>query len=272
MNYQEDIETVLSHRYDQKWDYWTTEDRRLTNGGAFSCIASANYLLELGVSPENPILQTVGELIWESWKEPGDFKLYPKGPVFPCQTIPAATLLIRLGYLEDPRIKKTLTHLMETRYSDGGWRCKKFYFGKGPETEHSNSLPTLNALNLFRHTEYFSDDRLNQAIEFLLSHWETKAPIGPCHYGIGTLFMQVEYPLSDYNIFHYVYVLSFYEYARKDHRFKDAFEALKKRTVEDQIVVERVNRKLVKLEFCKKGQVSELATKKYLEILDRMSD
>lgn len=24
-----DIQTILEHRYDQGWDYWTTEDRRL---------------------------------------------------------------------------------------------------------------------------------------------------------------------------------------------------------------------------------------------------
>ncbi|MGM0215411.1 prenyltransferase [Enterococcus sp. AZ109] len=267
MNYQKDIETIMSHRYDQKWDYWTTEDRRLTNGGAFSCIASANYLLELGVSPQDPILQKVAELLWDSWKETGEFKLYPKGPSFPCQTIPAATLLIRLGYLEDERLQITLRHLLDSRYSDGGWWCKKFYFGKGPETEHANPLPTLNGLNLFRFTKYFGDPSLNQAIDFLLHHWETKAPIGPCHYGIGTLFMQLEYPLMDYNLFHYVYVLSFYDYARKDVRFLEAFQALKGRTINDQIVVERVNRKLAKLEFCKKGQPSELATKKYQEIL-----
>ncbi|MBO1308180.1 prenyltransferase [Enterococcus sp. 669A] len=272
MDYQKDIETILSHRYDQKWDYWTTEDRRLTNGGAFSCIASANYLLELGVSPQDPVLQKVAELLWDAWKETGEFKLYPKGPSFPCQTIPAATLLIRLGYLEDERMQITLQYLLDSRYSDGGWWCKKFYFGKGPETEHSNPLPTLNALNLFRYTEHFNDLSLNQAIDFLLRHWETKAPIGPCHYGIGTLFMQVEYPLMDYNLFHYVYVLSFYDYARKDPRFLDAFQSLKERTVNEQIVVERVNRKLAKLEFCKKGQVSELATKKYQEILRNICD
>lgn len=270
MDNQKDIETILSHRHDLGWDYWTTEDRRLTNGGAFSCIASANYLLELGVSPQDEILQKVAELLWESWQDSGEFKLYPKGPTFPCQTIPAATLLVRLGFLEDARMQKSLQHLLDMRYKDGGWWCKKFYFGKGPETKHSNPLPTLNALNLFRYTDYFSDPSLQRAIDFLLKHWETKAPIGPCHYGIGTHFMQVEYPLMDYNLFHYVYVLSFYDYARQDARFKDALQALKDRTIENQIVVEKVNRKLAKLEFCKKGQVSELATKRYQEILRNM--
>lgn len=270
MNYQKDIETILSHRHDLKWDYWTTEDRRLTNGGAFSIISSANYLLELGLSSEDPVLQKVAEIVLDSWHESGEFKLYPKGPIFPCQTIPATFLLIRLGYLEDPRIEKSIAWIMENRYSDGGWWCKKFYFGKGPETKHSNPLPTLKALDLFRFTEYFSDDRLNQAIEFLLHHWETKMPTGPCHYGIGTKFMQITYPFGEYNLFYYVYVLSFYEYARQDLRFQEVFQALRERTQNQQIVIENVNRKLADLDFCQKGQVSELATQKYLEILSRV--
>ncbi|GCF95060.1 prenyltransferase [Enterococcus florum] len=271
MSNQKDIAVILSHRQDQGWDYWTTEDRRLGKGAPYSCLESANYLLELGMHPQEPVLQKVAELLWESWKEPGNFKLYPKGPVFPCQTIPAATLLIRLGFLEDERMQKTLHHLLETRYADGGWWCKKFYFGKGPETEHSNPLPTLNALELFRHAGYAEDSRFNSAIDFLLGHWETKAPIGPCHYGIGTLFMQVEYPFRGYNLFYFVYVLSFYEHARKDPRFKEAFQALRERTDEDQLVVQRLVR-LKDLEFCQKGKVSKLGTKRYQDILNNLAE
>lgn len=110
-----DIQTILEHRYDQGGDYWTTKDRRLGKGASFSCLESAEYLLELGMNPQEEILQKVAELLWESWREPGEFRLYPKGAVFPCQTIPAATLLVRLGHGEDPRMKQTLKHLLITR-------------------------------------------------------------------------------------------------------------------------------------------------------------
>lgn len=86
--------------------------------------------------------------------------------------------------------------------------------------------------------------------------------------------MQVEYPMRNYNLFEYVYVLSFYNYARRDRRFLEALETLKSKTVDGQIVVERVVPKLAKLSFCKKGATSELATKRYQEILEniRVSD
>lgn len=79
--------------------------------------------------------------------------------------------------------------------------------------------------------------------------------------------MQVEYPFRSYNLFNYVYVLSFYEKARVDQRFLEAFHALESKLVDGQIVVERAVPKLANLNFCKKGAPSELATRRYREIL-----
>lgn len=44
--------------------------------------------------------------------------------------------------------------------------------------------------------------------------------------------MQVEYPFRGYNLFYYLYVLSFYEQARKDARFMEAFGLFKDKTVD----------------------------------------
>ena len=83
--------------------------------------------------------------------------------------------------------------------------------------------------------------------------------------------MQVEYPFRNYNLFEYVYVLSFYDYAKNDRRFLEAFETLKSKTVDGKIMVERVVPKLANLSFCKKGFPSELATKRYYEILENLN-
>lgn len=84
--------------------------------------------------------------------------------------------------------------------------------------------------------------------------------------------MQVEYPFRNYNLFEYVYVLSFYNYAKNDHRFLEDLETLKSKMVDGQIVVERVVPKLAKLNFCKKGAPSELATKRYNEIMTNIKN
>lgn len=267
-----DVEAILSHRYDNGADYWTTPDKRLLKGSPFSAYNSALLLLELGVEPTDPILEQVAELFFGAWKEDGRCKLYPNGSIYPCHTAHAANLLCSMGYAGDARLQKTFQHFLETPYTDGGWRCNKFFFGRGPETEHSNPFPTLTVLNAFRFSQYLNrEPALDRAVDFLLSHWTIKAPIGPCHYGIGTLFMQVEYPFGNYNLFQYVHVLSFYNRAKKDARFQQALQALTAKLVDGQIVVERVVPKLAKLSFCKKGAPSVLGTRRYQQILDNLA-
>lgn len=266
--YRTDVEAILSHRHDNGADYWATPDRRLIKGAPFSTLECMSYLLELGMEADDPVLQGALELLFSTWQADGRFRLYPKSTPLPCQIAPAARVLCQAGYASDPRIEKTLEHLLQTRYTDGGWRCNKFFFGRGPETEHSNPLPTLNALDALRyHPVLRNEQSLDTAVEFLLSHWDTRVPIGPCHYGIGTLFMQVSYPFRDYNLFLYVYVLSYYARAREDRRFLEAFHALEAKTVDGQVVVERVVPKLAGLEFCRKGAPSALATERYQEIV-----
>lgn len=264
---QADIDAILAKRHDLGADFWTTPDKRLIKGTPFSTMDCALLLLELGIEQTDPILRDVADLIWSVWREDGRFKLAPSGAIYPCHTSIAANVLCHLGYAADPRLQKTFQHLLDIQYHDGGWRCNKFSFGRGPETEFSNPGTTLIALSVFRFTPHLNQDpRLDQAVEFLLNHWTIRIPIGPCHYGIGTLFQQVEYPFGNYNLFIYVYVLSFYDQAKKDPRFLEALSLLESKMSDGQIVVERVNRQLASLSFCRKGLPSELATRRYLEI------
>jgi len=268
--YQSDVDIILSHRHDLGADYWTTPDKRLGKGGVFSAYSSALMLLELGMDPTDLILKEVAELFFSVWREDGRFKFY-SGAIYPCHTACAANLLCQMGYVADERVQITLRHFLETPWTDGGWRCNKFSFGRGPETEYSNPLPTLNILNAFRFSDYLNNEpSLDQAVEFLLEHWTIKKPIGPCHYGIGTLFMQVQCPLSGYNLLNYLHVLSFYNHAKKDERFLEALKILESKMVDGQIVIERVMPKLAKLDFYKKGKPNALATRRYHEIIDNL--
>jgi hypothetical protein len=268
--YLPDVEAILSHRYDNGADYWTTPDKRLIKGSPFTTLNSVLFLLELGMDPSEPLLKECADLIFSTWREDGRFKLAPKGSIYPCHTIYAAEVLCYMGYASDAKLQKTFEHLFDIQHTDGGWRCNKFFFGRGPETEYSNPFPTLLVLNAFRFSDYLNSAALDKAVDFLLEHWTIKKPIGPCHYGIGKLFMQVEYPFYNYNLFIYVYVLSFYDRAKKDKRFLEALEALQSKMVDGQIVVQRVVPKLARLSFCEKGKPSELATLRYNEIIKNL--
>lgn len=266
--YLADVREILSHQNDNGWRLWATPDKRLIKGAPFSTLDCILYLTELGMEPTEPVLKEAAELLFSVWQQDGRFKVYPSGGIYPCHTIHTANALCQLGYVADDRIQRTFEHLLKIQYTDGGWRCNKFSFGRGPETESSNPHPTLVALNAFRYSDFLNKEpALDRAVEFLLEHWTIRKPIGPCHYGMGSLFMQVEYPFRNYNLFIYVYVLSYYDRAKNDPRFLEALAMLESKMKDGQIVVERIVPKLSKLQFCKKGEPSALGTLRYQEIL-----
>ena len=64
----------------------------------------------------------------------------------------------------------------------------------------------------------------------------------------------------------------FYNHAKKDKRFREAFDVLRSKIVNNKIIVERNSPKLEKLFFCKKDEPSELATKRYKEIIKNIGE
>ena len=269
--YAADIAAILARQGDNGGALWATADRRLLKGAPFSTLECVDYLLELGLSPADPPLPAAAQLILGAWRPDGRFRVYPQGAIYPCQTIWAALTLCRLGYADDPRLHITFRHLLDIQQPDGGWRCNKYSYGRGPETEYSNPFPTLVALDAFRQSETFrAEPALERAVGFLLWHWTYRKPAGPCHYGIGSLFLQVEYPFRGYNLFYYLYVLSFSACACSDPRFLEALRVLDGKLSDGQITVERVVPKLGRLSFCRKGRPSGPATNRYREILRNM--
>lgn len=272
--YAEDFDQILATRHDNGADFWATSDGRLEIERPISTLAALLIMSELRVPRSHEALRGAADLVLNACGEDGRVHIAPKGSFYPCHTAVAAAALCRNGYVDDARVQTMLRYLLSNRFEDGGWRCSKFFYGHGPETDHSNPGVTLCALDALRSAGI--DERsqeLDTAVETLLDHWTVRVPTGPCHFGIGTLFMQVEYPFLRYNIFYYTYVLSFYPKARKDRRFKEAFAALsKKLDAQSRLIVERPNRKLEKLQICRKGEPSEAASERYAEIVRNMEE
>ena len=133
--YAADVDQILSHKHDNGFDLWTTSDKRLVKGSPFSTLECVMYLLELGMEPQEPILMEAAELIFSTWQDDGRFKISPQGSIYPCHTLHAANVLCHLGYAHDVRLQKTFQYLLDIQYKDGGWRCNKFSYGRGPETD-----------------------------------------------------------------------------------------------------------------------------------------
>lgn len=266
--HQADVEAILARRHDNGADFWATPDGRWGKGSPFSTFDCVLLLTELGLAREDRALVGAGEVLLASWREDGRFRPAPKAAMFPCHTANAARALCRLGKARDRRLKRTFERLFEVQAPDGGWRCNTVELGKSPETDASNPGVTLSVLDALRFTPGFeADERMARAVDSLLAHWNTRAPLGPCRFGIGTRFGQVEYPFLRYNLFFYVYVLSFYPSARGRREFAQALRALEAKLEGGALVVESPNRRLAKLRLCAKGEPSRLATKRYRELL-----
>lgn len=115
------------------------------------------------MEPSDPILEETARLILSTLREDGRFRQAPSGGIYPCQTIHALQVLCHLGLGDDPGLDRSFRHLLEIQWEDGGWRCNKFSYGRGPETNHSNPGPTLTALDAFRLSgNYGTDPRLDR--------------------------------------------------------------------------------------------------------------
>ena len=267
-----DVEAVLARRHDNGADFWASADGRLAVGEPFSTLTSLLVLHELKLARTHEAVRGALQLIRGAQRDDGRYRLAPSGTLYPCATAAAARVLCRFGHTRDRRLQQTLVHLLETQHDDGGWRCNKFSYGRGPETEFSNPGVTLSVLDVFRFSDHVNKNpALERAVDSLLDHWVVRRPTGPCHFGIGSLFMQVEFPFLRYNLFHYVYVLSFYDRAKDDQRYLEALRLLKsKLDARGRVVVERPNRRLAELSFCAAGRPSDLATARYREIVKHL--
>jgi hypothetical protein len=269
--YEEDVRALIAKRRDNGGEFWASADGRWGTGSPFSTFDCALMLSELGMKRTDPVMKGAAEVLFDAWRDDGRFRPAPKAATYPCHTANAARVLCRLGFARDRRLKKTFEHLLETQHDDGGWRCNTVKLGKTAETDASNPGTTLAALDAFRFSPLSgADKRLDKAAKFLLEHWGTRRPLGPCGFGIGTLFMKIEFPFLRYNLFFYVYVLSFYRTVVRDKSFRDALRTLQSKVVDSRIVVENPNRNLAKFSFCAKGQPSRLATKRYRELLGNL--
>ncbi len=263
------INEILNRQNHNGGQFWSREDGDIHAPSGFSTIDTLSVLGEIGYSiNDKPQIADAVDFIFAYQTSEGSFKYSKKSSKLPCLTARIIAALGRLGLKNDPRVEKSYEWLIDTQRNDGGWRCATVKLGKSPLTDTSNPGTTLYVLDAFRFRDNTSEmiEKLNKGADFLLQHWEIRQPIGPCNFGIGSRFMKIEYPFLRYNLFYYVYILSFYEKAKNDQRFKEAFKQLKDKTKNDKLIPESPHKAWQKFDFAKKGQISEMGTKRWNEI------
>lgn len=267
------IEKILQRQNENGGQFWSRADGNIHAPLGSSTIDTLYVLGEIGYSiNDNSRIGDAIDFLFSYQTTEGCFKYAPKSSKLPCLTARILAGLGRIGIKNDTRTEKGYKWLLETQWNDGGWRCSTVKLGKAPFTDASNPGTTLYVLDAFRFRDNSVNDlaRLNKGVEFILKHWEIRQPIGPCNFGIGSTFMKVEYPFLRYNLFYYVYVLSFYDTAKIDNRFQDAYNTLKDKVKNDKLIPENPHKAWSEFNFAKKGQISEIGTKRWVEIINNI--
>jgi hypothetical protein len=271
MEKRSEIKEIIALSGIHQGKFWSRDDGDIHAPAGFSTIDVMNTLGEIGAkAKDHPAIQEAVDFLFQYQDTDGYFKYSPKSPKLPCITARVLSALGKLGYRNDPRMEKSFQCLLKSQKPDGGWRCSTVKPGKSAATDSSNPGTTLYALDAFRFRDNPPTGKkaLEKAAMFLLKHWETKKPLGPCGFGIGSRFLSIEFPFLRYNLFYYVYILSKYRISLKDKRYRKALNTLIYRTQNDEIFPETPHTSWGQFSFAKKGEFSGIATERYLEILN----
>jgi hypothetical protein len=263
-----DLQSILNRINSNGGAFWSREDGNIYSPIGSSTLDTLFVIGETGIATiDNPVIAKAVDFILSYQTSDGAFRYTETSSKLPCITARILSALGRLG-VKDDRLEKSYHPLIQLQCEDGGWRCNTVKKGKSPLTDASNPGTTLYLLDAFRFRENNDSEReqLNKGVDFLLQHWDVKQPVGPCKFGIGSRFMQVEYPFMRYNLFYYVYVLSFYNTALSDSRFQEAYNCLAAKANGGSIIVEVPHNAWQLFDFAAKGKISKEATSRWREI------
>ncbi len=180
---------------------------------------------------------------------------------------------MRIGYEDDPRVKKALEWLIKIQNMDGGWLCP--YWRTHIKDKHGCFYGTICPMEAFSEVKNHSiktkaEKAIAEGAEFLLMHRLFKAD----HHGyrvINPHWLQLAFPsYYNYNILRGLDVLTKVGYT-DDERLDDAVEILlKKRQIDGTWNLENapIGRMHTNLEA--KGKPSKWVTLIALRVLKRL--
>ncbi|WP_162889365.1 prenyltransferase/squalene oxidase repeat-containing protein [Maritalea myrionectae] len=273
MSWKQEISEIIGRQDENGGPYWSRADGNIHAPAGFSTIDVMHAIGQLGGKVEDsPVLKEAVEFLLGYQNDDGSFRYGTQKSKLPCITANVLSVLGRLSLPNSASIDKSYSWLLDNQAADGGWRCATVKLGKAPETDASNPGTTLWVLDafLFKNGMKRHVDALNSGVDFLLDHWSSRKPLGPCNFGIGGRFLKTEFPFRRYNLFYYVYVLSQYESARNDKRLHEAFEALKPYTDSGHLSVASPHRAWKGAVFAPQTGPSEPASKYWKEIVKRL--
>ncbi|MDW5562945.1 MAG: hypothetical protein SA339_06925 [Methanomassiliicoccus sp.] len=211
------------------------------------------FLADIGLTIHDLGLEREVEEILNLQREDGSFVFQNNmKPRYYCISAILLSSLARMGYKNDPRLKKFVELLLKDQRLDGGWHCA-MNRARGEKLESTESCPmdNLNILMLLGQYDKFRDDpQMNGAIDLILDHWARRAePWRPYGFGIGTQFTKLRYPEVKYGILRVLDALSLFPHATKNPRFQDMLDNVIAKSKGGRYYAESVSRSYTDFDF-----------------------
>jgi hypothetical protein len=185
-----------------------------------------------------------------------------------CLTGNMVAALARLGYRNDPRVKRAAEWLVKVQHMDGGWLCP--YWRAHIKDRHSCFHGAICSLEGLSEVEVGHSGReaIRRGAEFLLTHRLFKAD----HHGYGVInqsWLRLSFPwFAGYNLLRGLDVLTRLRYAR-DERLSDAVQVLLEKRQKDGTWVLEGAPSPMQASLEQKGKPSRWVTLIALRILKR---
>lgn len=195
--------------------------------GGFSCYSREQLLREY--ARRKKMGRKLQRLPPEEWAD----EMYYQQQIS-CLTGNMSAALIRIGYKDDPRVKKALDWLVRIQNADGGWQCP--YLPAHAKDKHSCFMGTICPMEAFSEIPKQQwTPQMKQAIEksaeFVLMHRLFKAD----HHDFKVIkqaWLTLSFPFWGYNILRGLDVLTKLGYV-DDERLSDAVQVLLEKRQKD---------------------------------------
>ena len=161
----------------------------------------------------------------------------------------------RMGYRDDPRLKKYIQSILASQVPGGGWDC----YDGGMGYLDACPMDNLNILMLLgQYEQYINNSGLNGAIDLLLEHWESREHL--YGFGIGRRFMSLQYPAVKYGILRVLDVLSLFPYAVNSQSFQSMLAFVHRKASGGKYYAESTDAAYSGFDFSQKEQPSRWLT------------
>jgi len=233
-------------------------------------------LADFGFTTEDKRIARACEYVFSTQLPFGGFGWDPPTHAHDCHTAILAESLAKLGFPQDPRLRKAYEWLIERQRLDGGFWCKNTGQIGGPrEKEPSCAMATMFVLGaLAQDPELLNSQIAKKGVDFLFRCWENR---GKTRYAghdsqVGTDWEKLKYPFIDYKILKFLDVLSQFEHAR--HRLQESEMTsllLSKRDGKGRLTPESIVKVWSDFDFGQKEKPSRWITLLALRIMKRIS-